>query len=921
MTMPLQLNCSQHGVATKRVILVLCVLAVVATILAVVYIPDRTSEPSSSNGDGVVETVPVEISVSGPAPDEANRAFEEKARTAIRNEIFRVLQEKSPRGFSLVFAGNGEEAHRINPNKLLRVWYEESRIYYHLDEKGYYHLSKPGEEHVYMGRSITVYVTGIDRSDADRELTTGIWAATSESVKPLPGKDPQQLLRDDALANLCTKFDLIHLEQLPPFCSFILAGLQCEWGPFSSQTLISVSPSHIYIGEGPHGGPGFPATDIRTNVRFADAVGNRAVLFYDYFLPSAVIHYYSVDILTGATWQFTAPSCSTYVYPNRPPPETARIVDDTVYIFFADKIFALDLASGSEKWEQEFSGETSTTGGGKYHYLTPDAIVIDEDSIYFRGDGSGIIALDQLTGERKWVSEQGAAWGPRLVGEQIYGAGYESTFQHELFAVDAKTGKTLWAVSIGSELDLGNGGPVIAQGLVYARTVEGSIYAYDANTGKQKWQVKGSEIITPPDSRVVYVNDGYYLTALDSSTGTAVWRYIREDSGTFTQAILADTTIGVEDKGVFHALDLDTGTEKWVFPVGKDVASTGSGARAYQYRSGNGFVFVHDWLGFLHALDGQTGEEKWNFGAIDYEAVDNEIYANSDAGVWVVDANSGMIEWYYPYSTSEIAKVEAGTIYILDSRAKTYAQNGTDYDEIWQPGDFLRAIKLGGAPAEVVLPEFTAEEARARELVEIEVKGVTPLGYHFADVNLCECVKITFTRSPDVPNPIRVTIPEGTMLISNDSRFENKVFRRVLKEEATVVRPYPSGRVDEHGLVPTSDFVVDYSYGGIWKEDFILEAYSVELGKESPTEATTFSLGSMCDPSVLGILEAADSLTPEEASCSIIQSAILSATSDASYEEIGLPMSMQKIELVRNLLQLAGIDPQGKKLFTGINDN
>jgi len=530
------------------------------------------------------------------------------------------------------------------------------------------------------------------------------------------------------------------------------------------------------------------------------------------------------------------------------------------------------------------------------------------------------MAIDRLTGERKWVSEQEGAWGPRLMGERVYGADYESPFQHRLFAVDAKTGETLWVVSTGSELDLGGQGPVIAQGLVYARTVEDIVYAYDGDTGEQRWQVnlqppsyasisvKGYEIMAPPDSRIVYVNDGYYLTALDSSTGMIVWRYLREVRGTFTTAVLTDTMIGIEDKGVFHALDLGTGAEKWAFQVANDVASEDSGARAYDHCSENSIVFLHDWCHLLHALDAQTGEEKWNFSVANYEVVEGKVYATSNAGVWVVDAESGTIQWYYPYSPSQIAKVEDGTIYILDSMAKKYPQKGTDYDQAWLPGDFLRAIRLRGAPVEVALPEFTVDEAKDRGLIDIEVKGL-------ADANLGERVRIRFTRSFDVPNPIRVIVPEGTMLMSNDSRSEDMVFRRVLKEEATVVLPYPSGLVDEHGLVPTSDFVVDYSCGGVWKEDFIVEAYSIGLGKESLAEVTTFSLGSMCDPIVLAILEAADNLAPEEASCFIIQAAILSATSDASYEEIGLPISMEEVGLAKNLLQLAGIDTEGKRLF------
>ena len=87
--MHLRFNCLQHGVATNRSILILSVLAVIAVTLAVVYIPKLTSQPrtpneDAANGDDGIETIPVQVWVSTPAPEEGKEAIEEEARLFVQ---------------------------------------------------------------------------------------------------------------------------------------------------------------------------------------------------------------------------------------------------------------------------------------------------------------------------------------------------------------------------------------------------------------------------------------------------------------------------------------------------------------------------------------------------------------------------------------------------------------------------------------------------------------------------------------------------------------------------------------------------------------------------------------------------------------------------------------------------------------------
>lgn len=508
----------------------------------------------------------------------------------------------------------------------------------------------------------------------------------------------------------------------------------------------------------------------------------------------------------------------------------------------------------------------------------------------------------------------GPVWGPKVIGGCVYGGARE-----QLFCLDARSGKELWTTTAPSDVMMTYGyEPVVANGTVYAVTeglAEHSYVfcAYDADTGKLKWQTSvqlpfGASCyeIVAPAGKLVYVNDGYYLTAFDAGSGKTVWQYARRCQATLMPVLIAEHVICIEDGGILYALDTDSGKELWTFQVSKNREVYTATSSVYtvcpqKYSSENGLLFVYtqgNVFSGLHCLDAQTGDEKWSLAAEEYEVTGGKVYAVTDYwGSWVADAETGRVEWYLPRHTAGICKVVAGTVYTIT-------------------GQYLRVINPGATPVQVMLPQFRVDEARASGLIDVEISGLPPpVSGLTPESRWGERVKVTFNRH--VPHPIRITIPEGTMFISNDPHVENMVFRRVLRGEATV-QTERKEMVQDFYVVPVSDFTIDLTGIGITRKNFLVEVYAVELGKESPTEATTFSLGSMCDPLVLAILKAANSLPPEEASYYVIQAAILSATSDISRAEISkrLPISEQAIEQARKLLQLAGINAEGKKLFT-----
>jgi outer membrane protein assembly factor BamB len=101
------------------------------------------------------------------------------------------------------------------------------------------------------------------------------------------------------------------------------------------------------------------------------------------------------------------------------------------------------------------------------------------------------------------------------------GAVYIGSPDHNLYALDATTGKVLWKYATGDVISFTS--PAVANGIVYVGSDDKALHAVDAATGKGVWKyATGGKLKSSPlvDNGVVYV--GSYdsnLYALDAATG------------------------------------------------------------------------------------------------------------------------------------------------------------------------------------------------------------------------------------------------------------------------------------------------------------------------------------------------------------------------------------------------------------------
>lgn len=225
--------------------------------------------------------------------------------------------------------------------------------------------------------------------------------------------------------------------------------------------------------------------------------------------------------------------------------------------------------------------------------------LVHDGILFLPHPGDYIEALDASTGSRIWtyrralptdVKEPKAGGGSSIsmsinasatkrfvaiYGDKIYAVGGD----HNLYALDAKTGKLLWESVLGDYHEMGtSAGPFIADGKVITlRTCDASfaggcfVAAHDAQTGKEVWRryfiarpgEKGDETWNGlPLEKRVHVG-AWGVPSYDAELGLL---YI----GTSVPAPAVEILRGTGDGDMLYsnstlALDIKTGKIKWYF--------------------------------------------------------------------------------------------------------------------------------------------------------------------------------------------------------------------------------------------------------------------------------------------------------------------------------------------------------------------
>ncbi|MDQ3692626.1 MAG: PQQ-binding-like beta-propeller repeat protein [Chloroflexota bacterium] len=196
---------------------------------------------------------------------------------------------------------------------------------------------------------------------------------------------------------------------------------------------------------------------------------------------------------------------------------TPTIAHETVFVVGRNGIYALDSATGEERWRIE-------TWFNRYAYPTTPVVV--DDTVYVGAGDGALYALDAATGAEQWVSSAPELSGyvgsePLIVGDVFV---FVTQLGGSVAAVDAATGQLHWSYPLSGTEFWPAVVPAPASDSVYT-TIGSDLAALDPVTGEERWCLTLDSFADQllADDEAVYIgtgNTGMIAVATDAVPGT-----------------------------------------------------------------------------------------------------------------------------------------------------------------------------------------------------------------------------------------------------------------------------------------------------------------------------------------------------------------------------------------------------------------
>lgn len=222
---------------------------------------------------------------------------------------------------------------------------------------------------------------------------------------------------------------------------------------------------------------------------------------------------------------------------------------------------------------------------------------------------------------------------------------YIGAYDHNLYALDAETGKFHWKYATEGGIA---SSPVVAEGRVFFGSTDGSLYALNAETGRLVWTypTKG-RIYSSPRVQLGHVfigSDNRHLYAINAITGRVAWSIETEGAVRSTPAIGSDVIYVGDEEGVLHAVGVN-GRLIWRFRARRAITSSPAVSQDLLY------VGSCDW--FVYALDLRAGWVVWRYRTdgpvVSSPAIagDTLFVGSADGHLYALDATNGYLVWRY----------------------------------------------------------------------------------------------------------------------------------------------------------------------------------------------------------------------------------------------------------------------------------
>lgn len=198
--------------------------------------------------------------------------------------------------------------------------------------------------------------------------------------------------------------------------------------------------------------------------------------------------------------------------------------DGVAFLANNQHIYAVDIATGSEKWRFPAEAERNSS-----FYAKP--FPNQNGQVIVGGFNNILYSLSAQTGAQTWSFAEA---DNRYIGGsiQVEDTIYAPNADGHVYALDAATGSLVWKFP-----EQGAVGPLWATPLynpdcacLYATSMDHQVYAIDGGSGELIWSsdnLGGSVVGTPaldPDGTLYVGTFGRELVAIESATGNVRWR-------------------------------------------------------------------------------------------------------------------------------------------------------------------------------------------------------------------------------------------------------------------------------------------------------------------------------------------------------------------------------------------------------------
>lgn len=322
--------------------------------------------------------------------------------------------------------------------------------------------------------------------------------------------------------------------------------------------------------------------------------------------------------------------------------------------------------------------------GEFYNKLQP---VVYNDKVYVADSDGRVYAIDAKTGKTVWETEvESEIYGGVAAGLGLIALGSTDA---EVIVLDAETGEELWRNLVSSEVV---SSPAISDGMVIVRTIDGKVFALNAKSGEREWlydrtvpalTLRGNSSLSANHGVVVTGFSNGKIAMFVTENGRAVWekrvasasgrseldRVVDVDS---TPLIVGDVIYAVTFNGNIAAFDVRSGEALWQ----REMSS-------YQNIAVDGqIISVVDARSRVRALDRRTGGTLWT----QDDLYDRRLTAAVPFGGFLVAGDyEGYLHWFDKTTGRLVAREQLSSAGIIADPVATathlyvYTRGGSLY--------------------------------------------------------------------------------------------------------------------------------------------------------------------------------------------------------------------------------------------------